>query len=131
MQCKACSVDKHENDFYANDTTCKDCRKARVKQNRLANIDYYRAYDRLRGNRQGIEYTREYRKENRGKYQATNKVNNALRDKRLERKPCEVCGTTTRVHGHHDDYSKPLDVRWLCAAHHRQWHMANGEAKNP
>lgn len=131
MQCKTCGVEKHENDFYANDTTCKDCRKARVKQNRLAKIDYYRAYDRLRGNRQGYEYTREYRKANRNKYNAHKIVGNALRDNKLERLPCEVCGTTTRVHGHHDDYAKPLDVRWLCAAHHRQWHMANGEAKNP
>lgn len=31
--------------------------------------------------------------------------------------PCEMCGGKT-VEMHHDDYSKPLKVRWLCRAHH-------------
>lgn len=37
-------------------------------------------------------------------------------------KPCEVCQTTQHVHRHHDDYSKPLDVRFLCQVHHMQQH---------
>jgi len=40
---------------------------------------------------------------------------------RLKRQPCEVCGYLD-VHGHHDDYDKPLQVRWLCAEHHREAH---------
>jgi hypothetical protein len=40
----------------------------------------------------------------------------------LKRQSCEVCGAP-RAHGHHDDYSKPLDVKWLCPAHHAQRHM--------
>ena len=35
--------------------------------------------------------------------------------------PCEGCGTTN-VQAHHDDYSKPLDVRWLCLTHHAAHH---------
>ncbi|WP_218650451.1 hypothetical protein [Brevundimonas sp. P7753] len=34
---------------------------------------------------------------------------------------CEVC-SATRVDAHHDDYSRPLDVRWLCRAHHMEVH---------
>lgn len=56
-------------------------------------------------------------------------VGNALRDKRLFKSTCEVCGSK-KVEGHHDDYSRPLSVRWLCAEHHNQWHKENGEAKN-
>lgn len=34
---------------------------------------------------------------------------------------CEVCGEL-KVDAHHDDYSKPLDIRWLCKLHHREHH---------
>lgn len=46
----------------------------------------------------------------------------AIRRGELVRQPCEVCGVVSRVHGHHDDYSQPLIVRWLCALHHRREH---------
>ena len=35
----------------------------------------------------------------------------------IQKKPCEVCGKIDAV-AHHDDYLKPLDVRWLCRTHH-------------
>jgi len=56
------------------------------------------------------------------KYKARNAVSNAVRDGRLERKPCEVCGSL-EAEGHHEDYSKPLDVRWLCGEHYREQHL--------
>lgn len=42
----------------------------------------------------------------------------------IEVKPCEVCGAA-HAEKHHDDYSKPKDVRWLCRPHHLQWHRVN------
>jgi hypothetical protein len=54
----------------------------------------------------------------------------------IERGPCQVCGAThgengVVIHGHHDDYDKPMAVIWTCSTHHRQLHAAlNRGAKN-
>lgn len=45
-------------------------------------------------------------------------VRYALKRGKLDRGPCEQCGITSNVESHHDDYSKPLDVRWFCSIHH-------------
>lgn len=57
--------------------------------------------------------------ENRLKIQARNKIKHLCRVGKVTRGPCEVCGGSP-THAHHDDYTKPLDVRWLC----RQCHDA-------
>ena len=40
----------------------------------------------------------------------------------LIKQPCEVCNTNVNIEAHHDDYSKPLEVRWLCRKHHCEHH---------
>lgn len=62
----------------------------------------------------------EWAKRNPEKYKAQNAVSNAIRDGRLERQPCRRCGA--KAHAHHADYSKPLEVDWLCARHHAMEH---------
>jgi hypothetical protein len=49
------------------------------------------------------------------------KTRHAVASGKLIGQPCEVCGATI-VEAHHDDYSKPFDVRWLCRKHHREHH---------
>jgi hypothetical protein len=46
----------------------------------------------------------------------------ALRTGKLFIESCQVCGSW-KTHAHHDDYTKPLVVRWLCAIHHKLWHQ--------
>ena len=41
--------------------------------------------------------------------------------KRRQREDCAVCGDT-ETEAHHEDYSKPLDVIWLCSSCHKQVH---------
>mgnify|MGYP000934382639 FL=1 len=58
-------------------------------------------------------------------------VGNAIRDCRLQRGTvCEEASDECegRIEAHHDDYEKPLEVRWLCAVHHGLWHAENGSA---
>lgn len=126
---------------------CKDCNKKDVKENRAAKIDYYQEYDRARANRPDrVKAREEYAKTEEGKA-AHNKakqrwsdanqikraasiiVNNAIRSGKLSKGyKCSECGKSEgKIHGHHDDYTKPLDVRWLCPKCHSDWHKQNGE----
>lgn len=56
-------------------------------------------------------------------------VHRALRSGELVRSACEICGSE-KSDAHHDDYAAPLDVRWLCRAHHKQHHAKFGPGKN-
>ena len=56
------------------------------------------------------------------KERARRAVHKALADGRLTKCPCTVCGTVDLVEAHHADYSRPLDVTWLCAQHHAERH---------
>jgi hypothetical protein len=49
-------------------------------------------------------------------------VREAIKSGWLIRQPCAVCGCADRIEGHHPDYSKPLEVIWLCSPCHRAEH---------
>lgn len=54
-------------------------------------------------------------------------VSNAVRDGKLQRQPCESCSAVP-AQAHHDDYDRPLDVRWLCTACHAGEHALETQA---
>lgn len=59
-------------------------------------------------------------------------ANQAIRKGLLTRpKKCESCGTSPRtgIQAHHDDYNKPLEVRWFCIKCHKKWHRENVAVK--
>jgi hypothetical protein len=125
MFCPVCKQPKTPADFYAGVfSRCKDCHKARMKYLRLVS-PRFQERDRERAKtperRAAARVTAlRWRAEHPEAYRAQTAVNNAVRDRRLTRGPCEICGTDQHVHGHHKDYSKPLEVIWLCArCHHR------------
>lgn len=53
---------------------------------------------------------------------ARNILQSALKQGRIKRLDCERCGSNINVDAHHDDYTKPLEVIWLCKEHHIEHH---------
>lgn len=51
-------------------------------------------------------------------------LQNAVHSGAITPLPCEKCGATHDLHGHHDDYTKPLDVRWFCRSCHTLYHIS-------
>ncbi len=138
--CKGCGGHFPQIELYVGITThCKPCWREKVRKNREKLADYYIQYDKARAMRPDrIEARRAYAQTENGKehialarkaWQVGNperraahiKVSNAIRDGKLIKAPCEVCGSQVSD-AHHDDYSKPLDIRWLCKTHHGEHH---------
>ena len=156
--CKKCGIEKPASDFYAHpasstghDSSCKVCRKEMLNISRAKNIDYYREYDKRRykedpkRKERNIKYSKSEAgkiaaKRNKAKWLKRNPIKraahiilgNAVSKGSIKKLySCESCGVTgVRIHGHHDDYAKPLEVKWLCSFCHSKWHQENGEAKN-
>lgn len=63
--------------------------------------------------------------ERRRAYQA---VQNAVRHGGLIKEACEACGDEN-THAHHDDYCRPLEVRWLCRPHHAEAHKSTNKVE--
>lgn len=129
--CKQCLKTKSLAEFYHTASgyplaVCKDCHKQRMKVRRLTN-PYVQQYDRQRAKtfkrKQLTRITNDrWRKEHPLAYRAQTAVNNAVRDRRLIKEPCALCGETEHVHGHHKNYAEPLKVVWLCAKCHHRLH---------
>jgi ribosomal protein S27AE len=88
--------------------------------------DYISAYDKEREKRPERKKSkflqlRVYRELHPERNRARARVNYAIRTGKLVRQPCEICGDP-KSQAHHEDYSKPLEVRWLCDKHHKETH---------
>jgi hypothetical protein len=125
---------------------CIICRRQYAVAHRAKNLDHARELDRVRGRTEERRaLAREYRKTPRGmramssakkrwiannphKRKAHLAVLNAIRSCSLLKLDCELCGNS-RSEAHHDDYSKPLTVVWLCDKHHKERHLFLNEQR--
>lgn len=137
--CKSCGVRKPAAEYYKHPSNrdglfhkCKTCVKALslkyYEVNREKVRTSQRRYEALPETRRRrvIQVTR-WASRNAEKRAAHVAVRLAKRRGDLTPLPCEVCADP-EVHAHHDDYNKPLAVRWLCAAHHAAHHKSVREA---
>ena len=135
--CFKCGQTKRSCEFYRHSKMgdgllgkCMECTKRDVREHRRTH-ESVREYDRrrYRDNKErrlkGAENAARWKVQHPDGYRAHYLVGNAIRDGRLKREPCANCGTTKLVNAHHDDYSRPLDVHWLCATCHHRYHAAH------
>jgi hypothetical protein len=82
-----------------------------------------RAYDKTRGFHGRRGYALEYRTKHPHRRSAQVALNNALRDGRVDAWPvCALPECEAGPEAHHTHYDAPLEVVWLCPAHHKQAH---------
>lgn len=136
--CKAC-VSKYKKDYYAANI---DRIRKRRREHYVANADRIRERSReyyvsntpacserrrqyYQDHHEEIRrYFRRYRQDNPSKVKAQNVVNSLVRNGTITRPDtCSACGGGGRIEAHHDDYSKPLDIQWLCRSCHRRHHV--------
>lgn len=121
-KCKDCTkadTRKREQRLYSSpDTAIKERERHRLKSRKArAEGTAFRETPEHR-----VERLRKYRLKYPDKDRARQKLHRAIRTGKIQRQPCEVCGNP-KSHGHHDDYSRPYDVKWLCVTHHSEHHV--------
>jgi hypothetical protein len=127
--------------------TCKECLKkknstperklakklndAKYSKTERGKLRIRKGKERYKGTEKFVAAGRRGTAKHKKKYPEKNRarvlVGRAIVDGRLVRQPCEVCGDQ-KSHAHHEDYSKPLDVMWLCHKHHIALHRAKSES---
>jgi hypothetical protein len=94
-----------------------------ARENRDKRVLYERSH-RERNREAYAAKTKRSVERNRVKVNAANTLRRAIARGEIQRMPCERCGAPNS-HGHHDDYSQPLVVRWLCPLHHAEAHRSD------
>ena len=145
-KCFKCGINKQLTDFYKHPqmpdgrvNKCKECNKKDVRKNYRENINHYKSYEQVRNQKRKkyiSDKNKKYQKENpekmllyKKKWLENNKskraahylLSNAKRDGRINVGLCQIC-KSREVEAHHYDYTKPLNVIWLCKEHHEEVH---------
>lgn len=91
---------------------------------------YVRAYYKTEsGKLKKSLLNKKYREANPQKIKAHGLLRSATKAGRVKRPSiCSKCGQTGKINGHHEDYSKPLDVIWLYQICHSHLHLKQGQA---
>jgi len=153
-KCKACGEEKNIDDFpkykakgiCGHRSVCRLCWNKKwtpivvnhTKRYRDENEEYRkkhredaaRQYQREKPNGQWWERCKLYETRHPDRAKAKIKVRNAIKYGKIISMPCEKCGK--KAHAHHEDYSKPLEIKWLCPYHHGERHRVlnkQGSAK--
>jgi transcription elongation factor Elf1 len=131
--CFKCGKEQPLSEFYKHKemadghlNKCKSCTKKDTRNRRFGDKrEEVLKYDRERAH---LLHRKENHKRVTSKWEkkfperryASGVVAHALKAGKIQKLPCLICGGKSEAH--HPDYSRPLDVVWLCSAHHKQAH---------
>lgn len=118
--CWICKMQKEDTEFYFQKIQNKYSSRCKSCHNKRANT----RISQLPGEKRRALWVRATRKAqivHPERFSARKQARQAMRAGTLAKLPCEVCNDID-TQAHHDDYSKPLEVRWLCHKHHRAHH---------
>ena len=117
-KCTGCNQIKNFNQFNLH-RRCKDCisiyNKKYIKRLKRDTV-------KLKKNKEDrYQAVCKWEKNNSEKVKAKQIIRAKIISGQIKRLPCIRCGVPNS-HGHHEDYTKPLEVMWLCAKHHIERH---------
>jgi len=133
--CFKCDQEKLLSAFYkqprnkdGHQGICKSCYSAYNRKHYRDNFEHYAAYQRERNKKPEVKRAKAFSyarwsRQNREKVRAQGVVGYAARKGLLVKTDCVECGSSEHIHGHHEEYSKPLEVVWLCAKCHHKRHV--------
>ena len=101
-------------------------RENNIEEVRRKNREYSKSEA---GRKKHKKFYAKWREKNKHKEKAQQLFNRNIRPKiDLSKISCSVCGTKHNLSAHHEDYSKPFKVLWLCKAHHSIHHFGKKKA---
>ena len=133
--CSTCATEKPESEFQIRiaskdglTAACKECLKARDAKRYEKEREVRSARQKMyistpEGKAAHKRAIKNWQEKNQIRRAAHVILGNALRNKTVIPQPCWECGE--KAEAHHPDYSRPLDVVWLCKKHHREVHLIN------
>ena len=119
-------LDKHkrqrQTERYKASHKVRNAKYLRTEKGRQGSRERQRRYHKLQWYKDAID---RYRIDNPEKRDAWVAVSNAVANGYLVRpSACSICGCPCTPDAHHEDYSKPLDVVWMCHQCHVDYHMS-------
>jgi len=115
--CRRCGMESTDPALFIKPKGRPFCRKCQNKEQRELRA---RQPKRLRNLKKAREAARRYASRNPEKRRAWNRVFHAVERGHMQKPDrCSECGKTGRLEAHHEDYSKPLEVEWLCRKCHQ------------
>lgn len=153
-KCKKCGIEKEkcEENFYRRtpggtfESICKKCRYEGARNLAKTKPDQYKKVRQkyyLKNREKIKEASKKWRQGNKERFKKIHNKSHLKHPlKRCARKllnyhikkgninrpdVCGKCFKNYRIQAHHDDYSKPLEVRWLCSKCHVMEHYTKRE----